>query len=87
MYASACSGGAIAVKEGVKRLGAGNEKKVKKKKKMGIDKKDRFLVYSSTLATNETTASATIFENKGKGKKIKPKSKIFGKEDKRKQRT
>ena len=46
------SGGAIAGKEGVKRLGERNEKKVKKKKKMGIDKKDRFLVYSSTLATN-----------------------------------
>ena len=61
-----------------------NEKKSKKKKRKGVDKKNRFVVYSSTLAANKTQQSTVIFENKGKGKKIKPKSKIFGKENKRK---
>ena len=59
-------------------------KKSKKKKQKGVDKKNRFVVYSSTLAANKTQWSIVIFENKGKGKKIKPKSKIFGKENKRK---
>ena len=49
-------------------------KKSKKKKRKGVDKKNRFVVYSSTLAANEAQQSTVIFENKGKGKKNKPKS-------------
>ena len=49
-------------------------KKSKKKKQKGVDKKNRFVVYSSTLAANKTQQSTVIFENKGKGKKNKPKS-------------
>ena len=59
-------------------------KEIKKKDKKRLDKENRFVVYSSTLAANKTQQSIVIFENKGKGKKIKPKSKIFGKENKRK---
>ena len=61
-------------------------KKSKKKKRKGVDKKNRFVVYSSTLAANKTQQSTVIFENKGKGKKNKPKSNIFGKEISVKQR-
>ena len=50
------------------------KKKVRKKKRKGVDKKNRFVVYSSTLAANKTQQSTVIFENKGKGKKNKPKS-------------
>ncbi|MGP1491109.1 MAG: hypothetical protein ACTTI6_08630 [Treponema sp.] len=55
-----------------------------KKRKEGLDKINGFVVHSLTLAANKTQQSIVIFENKGKGKKIKPKSKIFGKENKRK---
>jgi|GEM_PF-3649138 len=33
-----------------------------------------FVIHSSTLAANKTQQSTVIFENKGKGKKNKPKS-------------
>ena len=49
-------------------------KKKFKKKRKALDKTNSFVIHSSSLLLN-STAGKTVFENKGKGKKKKPKSK------------
>ena len=49
-------------------------KKKFKKKRKALDRTNGSVIYSSSLLLN-SMASKTVFENKGKGKKKKPKSK------------
>ena len=39
-----------------------------------LDKMNRGVIYSPSLAAKDKSAGVTVFENKGKGKKKKPKS-------------
>ena len=67
-----------------RRLAISDEKKVEKKKKDAWQNErfcDTFLFACGAL--KQHASSALVFEIKGKGKKKKPKSKIFGKENKR----
>ena len=49
-------------------------KKSLRKKRKALDKTNGFVIHSSSLLLN-SMASKMVFENKGKGKKKKPKSK------------